>query len=114
MAKDWLDKVHNKQKSLQIAYKSTDDLVNVLDVYNSATAALVEIGEMLQCDTRWKEFVTGSKKKPVVCPEQFKEEWADTFIYMLNVLIYAGISVNDIKTVVENKQNKNYKRFGYV
>lgn len=111
MAKDWLEKIYFKQRNLQSAYKGTDDLINIVDVYNSATAALVEVGEMLQCDTRWKEFVTGSKKKPVICSEQFKEEWADTFIYLLNVLIYAGIDAEEIKTVVENKQNKNYRRF---
>lgn len=110
---DWLEYVFDKQVELQRFIKNSDDLENVVDMYNAATGATVEIGEMLQSDTRWKQFTTGSKKKPIVNKEQFIEEWCDVFIYMLNVLIYGGYNLNDVRTGVNNKQNKNFKRFNY-
>lgn len=112
---DWFEYVFEKQKVLQslIKNKYTDDLPDVIDMYNAATGALVEIGEMLQTDTRWKAFTTGSKKTTVVNKEAFIAEWADVFIYLMNVIIYAGYEIGDARVAVNEKQHKNYKRFGY-
>lgn len=108
---DWIEKVFCKQKNLQEIHKGTNDLVNIVDVYNSATSAVVEIGEMLQTNTTWKKFVTGSKKEPVVNEEQFLEELADVFIYMFNVCIYAGVDANTLKAAINKKQDIVIRRF---
>ena len=108
---EWLDGVFEVQKDLQSKIQGKTDLEDIIMMYNSATGALVEIGEMLQYDTRWKAYTTKSKKEPVVDKTAFAEEWCDTFIYMLNTLIYGGYDLNYIKCMVENKINKNKMRF---
>lgn len=108
--------VFDAQKNIQRKLKGVVDenisLENVVDMYNAATGALVEIGEMLQCDTRWKAYTTGSKKEPVYDKAKFLEEWADVYIYMMNVLIYAGIDIFDADVTITKKQFTNMKRFG--
>lgn len=109
---DWLEKIFDKQMDRQYDINGPDCYGgNFKEVYNSATAAMVELGEMLQVDTRWKPFVTKSKKEPIYDEEKFLEEWSDAFIYMLNVLIYYGAGIDDIKRAVENKLAINDKRF---
>lgn len=109
---DWLEKIFDKQIDRQNQIQGRDSYgENLIEMYNSATAAMVEIGEMLQADTRWKQLVTKSKKAPVCNPDKFLEEWSDAFIYMLNVLIYYGASIENIKEAVENKLIINDKRF---
>lgn len=108
----WLQEIYNKQKLRQQRLTNSDcNTKNYTEVYHSATAAMVEIGEMLQADTRWKENITKSKKQPVINEEMFLEEWADAFIYMLNVLIYYNASITDIKYAIENKMHINEVRF---
>lgn len=109
---DWLEKIFDEQLDRQHAINGAECYGgNFAQVYNSATAAIVELGEMLQTDTRWKPLVTKSKKTPVYDPEKFLEEWSDAFIYMLNVLIYYGATIDDIKRAVNNKMTINKERF---
>lgn len=109
---DWLEKIFDEQIDRQNKINNCDSYgLNLKEVYNSATAAIVELGEMLQADTRWKPFITKSKKPPVCDEEKFLEEWSDAFIYMLNVLIYYGASIKDIKLAIENKMRINKERF---
>ena len=102
----------NLQRKLKGLVDERESIENVVDMYNAATGALVQIGEMLQCDTRWKAHTTGSKKEPVYDKAKFLEEWADVYIYMLNVLIYAGIDDYTAKVAIAKKQFTNMKRFG--
>ena len=107
---------YNLQKGLQLKINSAlpdDNLESPVLMYNSATAAMVEIGEMLQEDTRWKYLVTGSKKEPVYDKDKFLEEWCDAIIYMFNVLIYAGVNIDEAEKVLFKKQFTNLRRFGY-
>lgn len=109
---DWLEKIFDEQLDRQHVINGLDCYGgNFVQVYNSATAAIVELGEMLQADTRWKPLVTKSKKTPVYDAEKFLEEWSDAFIYMLNVLIYYGATIDDIKRAVNNKMAINKERF---
>lgn len=112
---DWFEYVFQEQKTLQCLIKNKTDveLSNPVDMYNAATGALVEIGEMLQTDTRWKAYTTGSRKPPIVNKDEFITEWADVFIYMMNVLIYAGYETGDARIAVNEKQTKNYERFNF-
>ena len=113
--KDWFTDTFMKQVNLQEHRKCTNydaELPDPIDMYGSATGMIIEIGEMLQCDTRWKKAVTGSPKEPVYNREQFVEEMADVFIYLLNTAIYSGISIDELKKQIENKQNIVRRRFG--
>lgn len=110
----WFEQLYEVQKNIQRKLKNLDEnqsLFNEVDMYAAATGAMVEIGEMLQCDTRWKEKTTGSKKEPVVNKQEFIKEWADVLIYLVNVLIYADVDVRDAELIVNKKQFENMKRF---
>lgn len=109
---EWFDKLFDNQVELQKIIKGKfDSLENVLDMYYSATAMMVEIGEMLQTDTRWKEDITGSVKKPYYDSEEFITELSDVLLYLLNTLIYAGIDLDSFKKAVANKQLTVKQRF---
>lgn len=108
---DFFDKVFGKQVTLQNECNNgrfkKDDIIKV---YGHATAAIIELCEMLQCDTRWKKSITGAKKSPVTNDDDFKEEWADAFIYLINVAIYKGLTIDDLKTAITTKQEINFAR----
>lgn len=105
---NWLNEVFNKQLLLQ--KNLGRDVPSTVEMYNAATAAMVEIGEMLQCDKRWKRAVH-HMSRPTPCDiEKFTEELADAFIYLFNVAIYEGIDAEDLKTAIDAKILKNYAR----
>ena len=108
--RDWLNTIFHTQEKLQKSLHK--DIPSVVNMYNSATAMVVEVGEMLQEDTRWKRYVTGSMKTPKFNFEAFKEELADVFIYFMNICIYSGVDCNMLKEEVANKLAINIKRFG--
>lgn len=110
----WLDEVFEKQIALQKKYRQIDRdelLPDISLMYASATGMMVEIGEMLQTDTRWKAITTGSKKKPVENNLKFIEELSDVFIYFMNVMIYKGIDIDTFKYAVKAKQKVVERRF---
>lgn len=112
--KDWFYDVFFNQVNLQENVKGVlvdSELPDVIDMYGAATGMIIEIGEMLQCDTRWKKEITGSVKPPIHNPEQFLEELSDVFIYLLNTIIYAGIKIDDFRYMVECKQKLVRERF---
>lgn len=111
---DWLHDIFFKQVNLQENVCGTNcdaELPDVERMYGAATGMIIEIGEMLQCDTRWKRFITGSLKPAVYNPEQFLEELSDVFIYMMNTIIYAGITLDEFKEMVSKKQVKVKARY---
>ena len=109
--RDFIKELYEHQKKLQEQLVGTTEF-NSQRMYGSATAAIVEICEMLQSDTRWKATVTGSKKPPVWNIEQFKEEFADVMIYLMNVLVYQNVDIQDIEVAIYEKIKVNNKRFG--
>lgn len=111
---DWLKETFEKQVQLQQKVKNvkTDvELPNTIDMYGAATGMIIEIGEMLQCDTRWKKEITHSKKEPVYNYSQFMEEMADVFIYFMNVAIYSGVNIDTLKRFIIKKQDIVKERF---
>lgn len=111
---DWLKEVFTEQVKLQETVKGVSvdsELPNVKDMYGAATGMIIEIGEMLQCDTRWKKELTGSNKKQVYDKAQFVEELSDVFIYLMNVLIYGDVNLDFFKNSVIRKQNIVKERF---
>lgn len=94
------------QKSMGLGAKSE----NVVQWYNALTAAILEIGEALAEDTRWKVLINGNTKKPVVNRANVVEETADVFIYLLNACIFYDISVEELLQTIATKQDKNIRR----
>lgn len=111
--KDFLDTLYDHQLKLQQFILGKQDVTSIVDMYGAATGAIIEIGEMLQSDTRWKRYITKSKKKSHFNLKKFTEEYADVIIYMMNVAIYAGIDVETIKNAIYTKLGINLKRFNY-
>lgn len=107
---DWLNEIFNKQKEFQKFLLNKNEITpDPVKVYNSATAAIVEICEMLQEDTRWK-LAQGSVRPPHLDRNKFMMEYADVIIYLLNVLMYADISCDEIKEVISKKIYINWSR----
>jgi NTP pyrophosphatase (non-canonical NTP hydrolase) len=111
---DWFSDTFYEQYNLQKKIKKVEepnDLINVVDMYGAATGMIIEIGEMLQTDTRWKKYITGSKKKAVIDNDKFLEELSDVYIYLMNVLIYQGVTLDEFKRAVRKKQEIVRSRF---
>lgn len=107
---EWIEYVWDKQAMLQRYLNKSTDLIDNVKFYNSCTAAMVEIGELLQSDTTWKLKITGSTKKPIVDIENVKKEFADAFLYLLNAAIYYGLDLQDLTKKITAVQNENLKR----
>lgn len=106
---DFIEEVFGQQKVFQKLLGNT--FPDVTGMYNMATAAMVEIGEMLQSDKRWKHTVLHNDSRPVdYYPDQFKRELADAILYLINVAIYSGINADEFKEAVRTKIYINNKR----
>ena len=109
-----LIRIFDVQKEIQRSIfkcKTYADLKSIVKVYNSATAAMVEIGEMLQENTTWKKCITQSKKEPHINEDKFLEEYCDVILYIMNVAIYAGFDIKDVVKKLSDKQKQNIMRF---
>lgn len=83
---------------------------NVIQWYNAMTAAILEIGEALAEDTRWKVLLNGNIKKPITNRNNVIEEMADVFIYMINACIFYNINATTLLCTINDKQEKNIRR----
>lgn len=83
---------------------------NIIQWYNSLTAAVLEIGETLQEDTRWKLLINANRKTPYVNRDNVIEETADVFIYLINACIFYNITADELLDAMSNKQEKNVRR----
>lgn len=100
----------NQVEFQQLLYGVDEITPDVVKMYNSATAAVVEIGELLQSDTRWKKTITKSPKPAHYDKDEFGEEFADVFLYLMNIAIFSGLSYDDVIDVITKKQQKNFMR----
>lgn len=105
-----LDVIYIRQQGLQDALGLDTSTTNVAQWYGAMTNAIIEIGEALAEDTRWKKIINNNNKIPHVNRDNVVEETADVFIYLLNACIFYGIDVTELLNAVENKQNKNIAR----
>ena len=103
---DIFDKQEELQRSLGLSIGSE----NIIQWYNSMTAAILEIGESLAEDTRWKKLINNNNKQPKINRDSVIEEMADTFIYLINACIFYNISVDVLINAIETKQDKNIRR----
>ena len=101
--------IFNKQKELQEKLGLGVGGENITQWYNSLTGAILEIGEALAEDTRWKRNF-GSNKIPKINRVNVVEETADAVLYIINACIFYGISCEELMNAIKIKQNKNVVR----
>lgn len=105
-----LTEVFDKQENLQSSLGLGVGSENIIQWYNAMTAMVLEVGEALQEDTRWKKLINGNNKQLNVSRENVVEEMADVFIYFVNACLFYNISAEELLTNTEEKQNKNIRR----
>ena len=105
-----INEIFKVQKDLQNSIGLGVGKENIVQWYNSLTAATLEIGEALSEDTRWKVLINGNTKEPKVNRENVIEETADIFIYLINACIFYDISVKELINAIDIKQDKNLRR----
>lgn len=105
-----LKEIFNNQAKLQNTIGLGVGNENVTQWYNALTAAILEIGEALAEDTRWKVLINGNTKKPVVNRDNVVEETADAVIYLINACIFYNISVEELLDIISEKQERNIRR----
>lgn len=66
-----------------------------------------EVGELSQADKRWKK---NGRNRHFDFHEKLYEI-ADCFVFLINICIYSGITPFMIMTAVEDKIEKNIKRY---
>lgn len=104
------EELYLKQKDLQSKLMLDTCNQNIPQWYASLTLAMIEIGEALAEDTRWKRIINNNTKEPKINRENVVEETADVCIYILNACIFYGIKPEELVKAIENKQNKNIAR----
>lgn len=114
MTKTTLKTIFEKQKELESSIGLGVGSENISQWYNALTAAILEIGEALAEDTRWKIIINGNTKKPVINRNNVIEETADVFIYLINSCIFYNISLNELMNAISEKQEKNIRRLQHV
>lgn len=105
-----IDEIFAKQKDLQSRLGLGIGTENVVQWYNALTAAVLEIGEALSEDTRWKILLNANTKPPKVNRNNVVEETADVFIYLINACIFYNISAKELLNKIVEKQDKNIAR----
>lgn len=109
-----LKTIFEKQKELESSIGLGVGSENISQWYNALTAAILEIGEALAEDTRWKVIINGNTKKPVINRDNVIEETADAFIYLINSCIFYNVSANELIKAISEKQEKNIRRLQHV
>lgn len=103
-------KLYEKQRSLQRKLMDEQTFSHEY-FYNHATAAMIEISELLQSDTRWKRKITGSTRTPhLESEDKICSEWCDAIIYLMNVAINRNWSYGYILKKLDYVINKNVER----
>lgn len=105
-----LQQIFDVQASLQSQLGLGIGKENVIQWYNALTAAVLEIGEALGEDNRWKALLNGNNKKRKVNREAVIEEMADVFIYLVNACIFYNISSEKLLEAIQVKQGRNVRR----
>ena len=77
-------------------------------IRESALGIFTELGEALAVDKSWK---TWKKVHDPYNREDLKEEIADIWIFLVNYTLANNISWPEICKAIEEKQDKNFKRF---
>lgn len=110
MAQITLKSIFKKQYDLEASIGVGVGTENIAQWYGALTAAILEIGEALAEDTRWKRIINCNTKKPIINRDNVIEETADAFIYLINSCIFYNVDANEILKAISEKQDKNIRR----
>lgn len=69
-------------------------------------AMVEELGEVMKADKRWKTHRNERYNK-----DEKKDELADVFITFINLCLFSGFSVEEIKQAIFKKIEENFIRF---
>ena len=105
-----LEEIFAKQKDLQANLGLGVGTENIVQWYNALSAAVLEIGEALSEDTRWKVLINANTKPPKTNRDNVVEEMSDIFIYLINACIFYNISSKELLNKIQDKQNRNIAR----
>jgi NTP pyrophosphatase (non-canonical NTP hydrolase) len=99
--------VFEKQVSFQQMLTGLQDLPadNLQEFVKSIELMQEEIGEVLREDKRWKAF----RNKTYDMGRKL-DEMADMFIVMMNIMIYSGVTMDQMLDVVSKKIDENTNR----
>lgn len=105
---DRLAEMFERQKQLQaMALGIITPVDNAELSFLSMSACMVEIGEAIQCDSRWKHMLGGKRKD--ACDSAAKlEELVDAQHFLINAVLLSGFDVNEFfsKFIAKNDLNK--------
>ena len=110
---DRLQEMFDKQKVLQERFYNiktpTDNPVKMSDMVKTIVA---EIGEILECDQRWKEW---RKNPPEVDMVNKRMEVADLWHFVINLTLFSNMDANDVyeEFIKKNKTNHMRQDEGY-
>ncbi len=100
--------LYEMQKSFQQMMEGQELPADLPDkMHYHLSAAIVEGAEILQLDTRWKDWKKNHKEFD---KEAKAEEFADMFIFILNAMIFSDIPIDTFYDAIVNKISVNYKR----
>lgn len=74
-------------------------------IMETGTALIHEVVEAMN-ETGWKPWASSNH----INVEAYGEELADVFIFLMNMMLIAGITTRDLALLVDQKQSKNLRR----
>ena len=98
-----LDKIFLQQKTFQQMLQN--DIYSKEFLKEMFLGLHCEVSEALQC-FNWK----GWKKDVKVDTQHLREEFADIFLFMTNIMLALDIDIYDLLNDIEEKQQKNIQR----
>ena len=106
-----LNRLMQKQRELQIrllngtAPFDLDDVTKMAYIREQALALMDEVHEAL-AETGWRSWATSNHiNRPA-----FTSELGDAFIFLMNLMLVAGVTPSDLVHAVDAKIDKNQKR----
>lgn len=108
--KDKLERMFELQESFQKQLIGTEvfPVDSVKDFHYSMTALMVEIGEVMCADKRWK-----NSRNSYYNRDEKKEELVDCMAFIINAVLYSGIDCEEFFEAFEEKVRKNFERMEF-
>jgi dimeric dUTPase (all-alpha-NTP-PPase superfamily) len=105
---DRLQELFDKQKSLQKRFNDKDlPADEPKDMAYHSLALVAELGEILECDQRWKNWKSNHAEIDIV---NKRMEIADLFHFAINIALYSGMDADDLYDEFVKKNKRNHER----
>ena len=104
-----IGKIFDMAKNIQHVKNNGDMLPkdDPVKAFVMLSALVVEVGETLQEDKRWKSLV-GDTRVHINNKENKIEELADVFIYLINAVLYSNVDADEFVEIVLAKMELVY------